>query len=361
MRPRAIHQFHPTLAAGDAVSNHVFALRDLFRSWGYASDAYAVEAKPEVQREVLPYRRLFREATAEDLLLLHFSIGSDAFDRLTNLPARQALIYHNVTPAAYFEGVNPHAALHTRRGRSQLHALAKKVPFAIGVSEFNRRELEAAGFARTAAVPILIDWSRHDVPPDPRVLARWRGLHTNILFVGRIAPNKRQDELVRLLAYTRACVDPSAHLFLVGGYRDQPQYHARVSALAAELGLADVVIFTGSVTEAELAAYYGVATVFVSLSEHEGFAMPVLEAFRWRVPVIALDAGAVGETAGGAAVLLRQKDIASFGEMVGLLRERPALRERLAEAGERRLLDFRAENVAEQMRAALELDVAVAA
>ncbi|MFN2521055.1 MAG: glycosyl transferase family 1, partial [Candidatus Limnocylindria bacterium] len=179
MRPRAIHQFHPSLAPGDAVSNHVFALRELFRSWGYPSEAYAIEAKAAVQKEVMPYRRLFREAAADDLLLLHFSIGSDAFDKVTRLPARQALIYHNVTPSAFFEGVNPHAALHTRKGRAQLHALAKTVPFAIGVSEFNRRELEAAGFARTTAVPILIDWSRYDVAPDERVLARWRGPHTN--------------------------------------------------------------------------------------------------------------------------------------------------------------------------------------
>ncbi|MFN2521056.1 MAG: glycosyltransferase family 4 protein, partial [Candidatus Limnocylindria bacterium] len=179
--------------------------------------------------------------------------------------------------------------------------------------------------------------------------------------VGRISPNKRQDELVRLLAYTRACVDGSARLFLVGAHRDQPQYHARVAALAAELGLADAVIFTGSVTDAELAAYYGVATVFVSLSEHEGFAMPVLEAFRFGTPVIALDAGAVGETAGGAALVMRDKDVALFGEMIGLLRERPALRERLVAAGERRVRDFSPEAVAERMRVALELDVAVAA
>ncbi len=360
MRPRAIHQFHPALAAGDAVSNHVFALRELFRSWGYPSEAYAVEAKPAVKAEVLPYRRLFREASAEDLLILHFSIGSDAFDKLTNLPARQTLVYHNVTPSAYFEGVNPHAALHTRKGRAQLHALAKRVPFAIGVSGFNRSELVAAGFVRTAVVPILIDWSRYDVVPDERVLARWRGPHTNILFVGRISPNKRQDELVRLLAYTRACVDPSARLFLVGAHEDQPQYRARVSALAAELGLADAVIFTGSVSESELAAYYGVASVFVSLSEHEGFAMPVLEAFRFRVPVIALDAGAVGETAGGAALLLSERDVPLFGEMVGLLRERPALRERLVAAGERRLNDFSVASVAERTRAALELELPAA-
>ncbi|MDP9266641.1 MAG: glycosyltransferase family 4 protein [Chloroflexota bacterium] len=361
MRPRAIHQFHPSLAPRDAVSNHVFALRELFRGWGYPSEAYAIEAKPEVPAGVRPYRRLFREASADDLLMLHFSIGSEAFDKLANLPAQQALVYHNVTPSAFFEGVNPHAALHTRKGRAQLHALAKKIPFAIGVSEFNRRELGAAGFARTAAVPILIDWSRYDVPPDERVLARWRGPHTNILFVGRISPNKRQDELVRLLAYTRACVDPSARLFLVGAHRDQPQYHARVSALAAELGLADAVIFTGSVSDAELAAYYGVASVFVSLSEHEGFAMPVLEAFRFGVPVIALDAGAVGETAGGAALLLREKDVPLFGETIALLRERPALRERLVSAGQRRLRDYSADKVAERMRAALELGVPLAA
>ena len=349
----AIHQFHPVLAAHDATSDHLFAIRDLARSWGHPAEAYAIEAKPEVAAEVVPYRRLFRTLGREDLLLMHFGLGNDAYDRLAALDARLGLVYHNITPPEFFDGLNPHAAHHARKGRAQLRALAKRVPLAIGVSEYNRRELEAAGFARTATVPILVDWRRYEVAPDPRVLARWRTTSTTILFVGRIAPNKRQDQLVRLLGYVRRCVDPEARLLLVGSYRDQPQYHARVRALASELGLAAAVHFAGGVDAAALAAYYAVASAFVSLSEHEGFAMPVLEAFRFGVPVVALDAGAVAETAGGAAIVLKEKDLAQYGEAVGLLRERASLREALVAAGRARLADFASDRVAARLREVL--------
>ncbi len=351
---RAVHQFHPSLAPGDATSNYVFALRDRFRSWGYRSEAFAVEAKPGTV-DVLPYRRLFRELTDDDLLVLHFSIGSEAFTSLVKAPGRKVLVYHNVTPPEFFEGINPHAARFTRLGRLQLRSLARDVPLAIGVSEFNRRDLEAAGFARTATVPLLVDWRKYDVAADPAVLERFGDGATNLLFVGRIAPNKRQDELVRLLAYARRCVDPATRLLLVGAYRDQPQYHGRVSALASSLGLDGAVVFTGPVTDAELAAYYGVATAFVSLSEHEGFAMPILEAFRFGVPVVALDAAAVGETAAGAALLFAEKDHAAIAETVELLRERSALRERLIQAGRERLRAFDAERVAARTKEVLGL------
>ena len=353
MSEGAIHQFHPVLAAHDATSDHLFAIRDAARSWGRPAEAYAIEAKPEVAAQVVPYRRLFRTLAPADTLLMHFGLGNDAYDRLAALDAKLGLFYHNITPPEYFDGLNPHAAHHARKGRAQLRALARRVPFAIGVSEYNRRELEAAGFARTVTVPLLVDWRRYDVAPDPRVLARWRATATTILFVGRIAPNKRQDQLVRLLAYVRRCVDPEARLLLVGSYRDQPQYHARVQALASELGLGAAVHFAGSVDAAALAAYYAVASVFVSLSEHEGFAMPVLEAFRYRVPVIALEAGAVAETAGGAAILLKDRDLAQYGEAVGLLRERPSLAEALVLRGTARLADFAHERVAARLRDAL--------
>jgi len=134
------------------------------------------------------------------------------------------------------------------------------------------------------------------------VLARWDHLRPLLLFVGRVSPHKRQDDLIRMLAYYRACVDPDARLVLVGGYRDQPQYHARLTELVTALHLEPAVTFAGAVSAAELVAYFRSASAFVSLSEHEGFGVPLLEAMRFDVPVIAYDAAAVGETVGGAGV-----------------------------------------------------------
>ena len=241
-----VHQFHPSLAPGDAMSNHVFALRKKIRHWGYDSFAYAVEAKPGVA-DVRSYRRLFREVKPDDLLLIHFSMGSEVVDQLVKIPARRVLVYHNITPPEFFSGINPHAAAFARLGLRQLSRIAPAFELGIGVSEFNRRALVEAGYEETARVPILLDWEHFAVPPNDAVLARWKGMRTALLFVGRISPNKRQDDLVRMLAYYRRCIDPEAQLILVGAYRDQPQFHARVVALIERLGLGGAVWFAGSV------------------------------------------------------------------------------------------------------------------
>src|SRR5437867_3681623 len=154
-----VHQFHPVLAPGDAMSNHVFALRERIRAWGHESHAYAVEAKADVA-EVRSYRRLFREARPDDLLIVHFSMGHEVIDQLAKLPPRKVLVYHNITPPEFFGGINPHAAAHARLGLRQLARVAPAFELAIGVSEFNRKALAEAGYAQTAQVALLIDSRR---------------------------------------------------------------------------------------------------------------------------------------------------------------------------------------------------------
>ena len=349
----AVHQFHPVLAPGDAMSNHVFALRDRLRGWGYQSDAYALEAKPGV--DALSYRRLFRVTNPEDTLILHFSIGSEIFDQLVKIPARRVLVYHNVTPAEFFTGINDHAAAYARLGLRQVASLADRIDLAIGVSEFNRKDLEAMGYRHTAHVPILIDWKTYDVAPDQATLARWSPIARKLLFVGRVSPNKRQDDLLRMFAYYRRCVDGEAHLLLVGGHRDQPQYYARLRELQRALGLESAATFTGPVSTPALVAYYRQASCFVSLSEHEGFGIPLLEAMRFDVPVVAYGAGAVTETVDGAAIVLAKRDLAEAAEACGVAVEDRALRSQLVTAGRARLAAFDTEVVAARTREVLEL------
>ena len=351
----AVHQFHPVLGPADAMSDHVFALRRRLREWGHASEAYAVEAKDGAE-DVRPYRELFRTLRPEDTLILHFSMGHEVFDELVKLPARRVLIFHNVTPPEFFAGINVHAAAHARLGLRQRARLAPQVDLAVGVSEFDRRQLAAAGYARTATVPILIDWSRLDVAPDDEVRGLLHGIRTKLLFVGRISPNKRQDDLIRMLAYYRRCIDPEALLILVGSHRDQPQYYARLRALADALRLGAAVRFTGSVSLSQLVAYYKEASVFVSLSEHEGFGVPLLEAMYLDLPVLAYDVAAVGETVDGGGVLLRgEKDLAEAAEAAHLLAEDLGWRQAAIDAGRERVKAFDAERVAVRTKEVLGL------
>ncbi|HYK99328.1 MAG TPA: glycosyltransferase [Candidatus Acidoferrales bacterium] len=349
----AVHQFHPVLAPGDAMSDHVFALRARFREWGHESEAYAVEAKDGV--DARSYRELFRALRPDDTLVLHFSMGHEVFDELAKLSARRVLVFHNITPPEFFVGINSHAAAHARLGVRQLGRLAPAIDLAIGVSEFNRRALEEAGYDNTACVPILIDWSRYAVEPDPEVRGLLAGVHSKLVFVGRISPNKRQDELIRMLAYYRRCIDPEALLVLVGSHRDQPQYYARLRALAEQLGLGGAVRFTGPVSMPQLVGYYRSASVYVSLSEHEGFGIPLLEAMHLGAPVVALAAAAVSETVGRAGVLIPQKDLAETAEACALVNEDLGWRGALIDAGHARVKAFDPDRVAAQTKEVLGL------
>ena len=214
-------------------------------------------------------------------------------------------------------------------GREQLGSLAGHVDLGLADSEFNRLELEALGFRRTGVLPIYLDFRRYREAPNP-VLRRMLddGL-TNLLFVGRLAPNKRPEDLVRLAAYWRKVIAPDVRLILVGKWWPRGGYFDRLQAFAYELDFTPwEVVFLGHVDHDDLLSCYAAAHVFVSMSEHEGFGVPFVESMLMRVPVLAYSAAAVPHTLGGSGVQFTRKDLAEVGEMAHLLATDAALRER---------------------------------
>ena len=184
---RTAHQFSPTLAYGDAVSNDAFELQRLFWSWQVRSDLFAEDAKPRVRAFVREFPELLKLRRRDSALLIHIAMGNAAYDQLLDLPLHKIVVYHNITPASYFAGVNESHERWATLGREQLAKFAKVCELGIGDSEYNRKELEAAGFVQTAVVPILVDWSTFDVEPDAAVARRLAGERA-ILFVGQVVP-----------------------------------------------------------------------------------------------------------------------------------------------------------------------------
>jgi glycosyltransferase involved in cell wall biosynthesis len=156
------------------------------------------------------------------------------------------------------------------------------------------------------------------MPPNPVILHMFDDDKTNFLFVGRVLPNKRFEDLIKVFCIYQRYIDPDSRLLLVGESHGFERYFDALMRLVDDLALEDVV-FTGHVDTDDLVAYYMVADVFLSMSEHEGFCAPLLEAFRSGLPVMAFDAGAVAETLGGAGVLVREKRFEEIAEMAHLL------------------------------------------
>jgi L-malate glycosyltransferase len=337
-RPRRVHQLMAALSYGDAVSNDALAIQACLRAAGFESDIFVEHAHPRMAHHTRPLWRYPEVSSPDTACIFHFAIGSGAGRMIFAAPDRLVTRYHNITPPEYFAGFLPHLARQCHQGRRELEAFATRTALGLGVSEFNRRELEAAGYARTAVAPIPLDLDRFAAGPRaPVVQEVFGGGRTNLLFVGRIIPNKRIEDLIRTFAFYQATFDPASRLLLVGDHWGYEPYLLFLQAMARELGAQDVV-FTGQVEEDELRAYYSIATAYVSLSEHEGFCVPLLEAMAFGVPVVAYDAGAVGETLAGAGVLLKDKRAPETAALLQRVVRDRALRDTLL-AGQRRRLD----------------------
>jgi glycosyltransferase involved in cell wall biosynthesis len=323
-----IHQMLAALSYGDAIGNEALRIQQILRSRGFDSEIFAESVHPEtagMARKLWDYRNV---SSPDNVLILHFSIGAGVSTFAYHLPDRILLVYHNITPARWFVPYHEHLAGLCYHGRRELAAFVDRTNLALGDSEFNRTELEAMGFHPTGVLPLLLEREQLDLPPSPAILEMFDDEKTNFLFVGRIIPNKRFEGLIKVFYIYQKYFDPNCRLVLVGESKGFERYFDALVRYLDELELKDVVL-TGHVDTDDLAAYYRVADLFLCLSEHEGFCVPLIEAFRFGVPVMAFEAGAVSETLGGAGILIREKRFDEIAEMAHLLVHDEDLRQRV--------------------------------
>lgn len=319
-----VHQVLATLGYGDAIGHEVLGIQRALRGAGFASEIFVETADPRLEELTLDYRDMVRSVSPEDVLIHHFSIGSRASRTAYALPGRMALVYHNITPPSYFIGIHKDLVKLCFRGRRELTAYVDRSDLALGDSEYNRRELEQLGFRETGVLPVVPDFTHLDVPPDRMLAAGFDDEWTNVLFVGRVIPNKKFENVIRSFHAYRTRHNPRARLLLVGSYSGFERYLAMLQTLIAGLGTPDVH-FLGHVSNEELTALYDVADLFLCASEHEGFCVPILEAFYKRVPVIAHAATAVPATMDGGGVLYETTDPVEVARLMEAVLDDPAL------------------------------------
>jgi glycosyltransferase involved in cell wall biosynthesis len=338
---RRVHQLLAALSYGDAIGNEALAIQKHLRAAGFASDIFAEKVHPRVAHLARPLWEYAQVSAPDTVCLFHFSIGSAAGRLIHHAPDRLVAIYHNITPARFFLGFHPHLAGLCHHGRRELEAFADRTELGLGDSEFNRRELEAAGFRKTAVLPIVLDLSKYDAPGSPVVDRQYRDARTNLLFVGRIIPNKKIEDLIRVFAAYQRYVNPVSRLLLVGDTRGHERYLERLLEMVDYLRL-DEVVFTGQVDDDDLQSYYRAADLFLCLSEHEGFCVPLQEAMVHGVPVMAYDAGAVRETLHGGGILLHDKRPEVVAELVHRVLTEDGLRRGVLATQDRAVRELRA-------------------
>jgi glycosyltransferase involved in cell wall biosynthesis len=335
-----VNQWVPAAHRGDAIGDSARRVRDLLRGMGHESELYALTIDAELGNDVRPFAD--SSSTTGDITIFHYALPSSMSEAFASLPKGRVLQYHNVTPARFFAPYDPALFRLASLARQELATLASATDLALGDSQYNREELDELGFERTGVMPIAVDTARlTNAPPQPVLDDILDDGFVNFLFVGRIAPNKRIEDHIKLAEQYKRYIDAYYRFIFVGRYDVVPRYYAAIRALMDEYKmLPERFVFTGPVPDAELAAYYRASSVYISLSEHEGFCVPLLEAMAMDVPVLAYSAAAVPDTLGGAGVQFAPKDLEYAAELLGMLAFEEEPREGVLAGQRKRLNDF---------------------
>ena len=354
-------QLLPTLAYGDAVGNDVVALQKYLKQKGFETKIYAENIDPRINEKLVKHYTELPALSSEDILLYHFSTGSQAMSQiLCKCTCRKVMIYHNITPGKYFTEYNKELAKLVDEGRNELRSLKDVFECCLAASEYNKQDLIREGYTCPIGVlPILIPFKDYEKLPDEAILKKYEndGI-TNILFTGRIAPNKKQEDVIAAFACYHKFMNPKSRLFIVGSDSGMETYADRLRRYVNLLGIQENVVFTGHIPFSQILAYYRLADAFLCMSDHEGFCVPLVEAMIFNIPILAYRAAAVPETLGNAGIVLEERNPAYVATMIKNVVDNKPLKDILGDLMLRRLDDFSYENTtarfAEYLKAIIE-------
>jgi L-malate glycosyltransferase len=330
-----VEQFLPNLHDGDAVGNSTLALHRFLLARGITSRIIAIDCDAAVRDQAVLFRDYRPDADA--VKILHFAIPSPLTDFFLELKGKKAMIYHNITPSRFFVDYSDDLVRITAAGREQLKKLERCFDLSIGDSSYNADELRELGFANVTVFPLLVDLRDYDRPHSRAYADLLKNERKTIMFAGRVSPNKKIEDLIKTVFFYKKYISPAVRLIIAGNTGSLPKYTIALQDLASRFHLtAEDVYFTGHLPLDEFLAVYRHADVFLSMSEHEGFCLPLLESCYFQLPVVAFDAAAVAETLDGAGMLFRDKDPALAAGLVEQVLAKDALRRQLqARAAER--------------------------
>lgn len=349
-----IHQLLPNLDYGDAISNHALEIRNILRKWGYQSNIYVQYIHPRMSKECFYYQEHKTVSTPQNIAIYHYSIGADMQSYVKKIPDKKIMVYHNITPYWFFEGLNHQLTHLLKAGRDELRNFSTIPLLSLADSEYNLQELKALGYERVGVLPIIQDFSKFCREPAPEIMSRYNDGNINIIYVSRIVPNKKYEDLIKTFYFYHKYINSKSRLILVGSYKGMEQYFIVLQNLIKKLNLGQVIL-TGQVDLEELIAYYRSSHIFLSLSEHEGFGVPFLEAMFFKLPIVALKSSAVPYTLGGAGVLVQEKRYEELAELIDIILKEQRLREKIIENQSARLKDFDKEKIITLLNSYIEI------
>jgi len=335
---------------GDAISNHVFELDKILKkaeknSWicGVEIDERLLGKYSITNFEELP------DIEPQDIIMYHLCQRHYINEKIDSLKCKKILIYHNITPGHYFRKYLPVFSKHLDESVVAIKAMSSSFDWCIADSEYNKQQLIEFGYDEETinVIPIPLDFSEFNQPPDEATINKYSDGYTNILFVGRIAPNKKFEDIIRIFAYYKNHLNNKSRLLFVGG-SGSDKYYNKLKVYVGALGLSDVE-FTEKIPFNEILAYFRVADIFLCMSEHEGFCVPLVEAMLFDIPIIAYDCTAIPYTLGGSGVLVDDKDPVLVSKIIDIIIKDETVKHEIIKGQQERLEFFNSERVSGQV------------
>lgn len=303
-----VEQFLPAFHYGDAIGNSALCLHEFLLEQGIESRIIGLTID-ENMRGKGSFFKDYKE-NPDSLKILHFAIPSQLTDFFLRTRGKKVMVYHNVTPSHFFVDFSDELVKFTHEGRRHLGRLSDCFDISIAVSDYNAGELRELNFNNVKVFPLMI---RLDDYAKPHNLAYYNLLkdeRKNIIFVGRITPNKKIEDLIKILFFYKKYLSPSVRLIVAGNPATLPKYFYAVRDLASRFYLSsDDIVFTGHIRFDELLSVFKLGDLYLSMSEHEGFCLPLIESCYFQVPIIAYDACAISETLRGSGILVKEKNV----------------------------------------------------
>lgn len=335
---KRIIQFSAGFNPGDAISNEMLILKSYFLEIGFDGEIFSENIGKNTKGLASKFKS-YRNREG-DFIIYHHSIHSAVFEFVNSIPSPKALIYHNVTPSHFFEPYDLKLTHYLKKGREELIELKEKFQLYFADSKFNQQELLDLGFSSVQVLPIIYDFGRLL----KKEISKKEDTK-NIIFVGRIAPNKKQDDIIKLAKVLKDHFLTNFKIHLVGYCsRELELYKEELNSLIQLFELENHVFFSDFIDDERLAEHYQNADLFLCMSEHEGFCVPLLESMYYDVPILAFDAGAVKDTLDGAGILFKEKDFPTICECILKILSDKEFREKILVTQRERLDRFQKGN-----------------
>lgn len=336
-----INQLLPAMSYGDAVSNSALNMKMTMERAGIKSNIYAEHIHPKLSKIVKPASDIPKNQP----VIYHLAIGCDLAYEIPTFSEKKMILYHNITPSRYFRGYDEQSGDLCDKGRDELVFLKDHIDVAFADSHYNELELIEVGYTNTHVTPIIINYEDYESSCNQELFNKLQKTKTgtDLLFVGRLAPNKKQEDIIKTFYFYKKYFDKNARLFLVGSYTRMERYYEQLKGLVRQLGIDDVYI-TGHVAFNEILSYYKNADIFLNMSEHEGFCVPILEAMKFELPILSFKEAAVPETMGNGGILFLEKDYKSIASLIKVIASDSILQSKILKNQKERLDYFSKEN-----------------